>query len=181
MITINQLVNVENNAKSAKAIITQAKAIASSANKLGNKLHILLLSAVNHAVVHGDTRIIDQVVATVDKSQARGKIVVWLTGLSNLNMTKNKETDQLQFRKPKDAGLTVAFDAMLETSPWEFSVDPAEAQPFDFEKKLAILLNTASKKIKKGDKITGGAEKLSPKLVAFADFAKTQGINVTLN
>lgn len=172
MINANELINVDNREAASKAIMKEAKRIAGNAAKLGHALHICLLSAVSHAMAHGDTRIIDQVFATVDQSQARGKIVTWLTGLSNL-VKKTDKAGNVIFRKPEDKPLTVAFDAMCEKTPWSYSVDPQETE-FDFDKKLLQLLDTASKKVKKGDKIKGGAAILSPKLAAIEAFLKSQ-------
>jgi hypothetical protein len=179
VIKSDDLINVNDKVKGAKAINREAQSIAASASKLGRRLHIVLLSAVSHAMAHGDCRIIDQVFATVDQAMARGKIVTWIEGLSNLKKGKDKD-ENVTFRKPKDGELTVRIDEMMAVSPWEFSVDPQEKE-FDFEAKLAALLSTASKKIKKGDKIKRGAEALSPKLLAIAEFVKQHGVNVTVN
>lgn len=172
-INSNQLIDVTNQAKSAKAIMTQAKQIAKSAEGLGVKLHIVLLSALNHAVKHGDTRIIDQVFGTVSQAMARGKIVTWLTDPVHSNLVKKSDKEgNVIFRKPENAGLMVNMSAMSEVSPWNHSVDPQE-KDFDFDKKLAQLLDTASKKIKAGKKIVNGVETLTPKLAALEAFVKS--------
>jgi hypothetical protein len=130
-----KLIDITEKKAGMSAIIKAARDLAKEATDFRDKLHAVLCSAMNHAKVHGDTRIIDQVVNTAcEPAMVRGMVDRWITHgeilnedskvivkpFTNLRYREGREGDDVKrYRKPDKTALFIDLDAMLAMPYWE--------------------------------------------------------------
>lgn len=132
-----------------KAILAAAGKFARQARTLQESLHIVASSALNHAKLHGDLTVLSKVMEAVPYGFHRRGLDRWVTSYSPLAWNGAKGYGIKEGTKGKWMDL-VDIDGAAATPFYTMKQNVAENAPFDFDKALGRLLDTAHKRLKSG-------------------------------
>jgi hypothetical protein len=132
-----------------KAILSAAGKFARQAKTLQETLHIVASSALNHAKLHGDLTVLSKVMEAVPYGFHRRGLDRWVTAYAPFSWNGAKGYAIKEGTKGKwmDA---VDIDGAASTPFYTMKQNVAENAPFDFDKALGRLLETAHKRLKTG-------------------------------
>lgn len=143
-----------------------SKAIASIANrgkKLDGDIQCAAMSVANHAHLHGDVTLLNDLYRALSKGARANAMTLWLTQfapvVANMDPTTKREAP-FKFAKDKKVSgeaLATLLEASVEDGNrwYELAPSPQPDEVFDFVKALHALMAKAKKADGKGTPIVG--------------------------
>ena len=137
------------------------ESIAKRGLKLDNDIHVAGVSVLEHVALHGDTTLLDKLVAAMPKGSRKSMFCEWACHFGCVRMLdRSDEADKAAIEQgrlfKKDKTKQHDLEGMIAMAWYNFKPEPDLLDTFDAAKMVASMMRKYNNAVKQGAKIEGG-------------------------